>query len=245
MAYSYNEVTATGSPQLITVPPYIDPTHIKVSVNAIDTGAYTWTNDSTVSVTATAGAKVRVRRESSPAARVVNYIDGVALPASVLNADSKQAFYLVQEQLDAPISAATSAAEALAASVVAAAASVTATSAAAAAASAAATAAADAAALLSPGAFVGRTSATGAAAVPAGSTAQRDGAPVVGHFRYNNTLNTFEGYGGASPAWGPIGGGGNTFAQNNLNVPAGSGMSLVGPITFSGTTTISGRLVIQ
>jgi len=37
---------------------------------------------------------------------------------------------------------------------------------------------------------------------------------------------------------------GNAFAQNNLNVPAGTGVSLVGPLELSGTTTISGRLVI-
>ena len=37
---------------------------------------------------------------------------------------------------------------------------------------------------------------------------------------------------------------GNSFAQNNLTVPTNTGLSLVGPITFSGTTTIAGRLVI-
>lgn len=101
MAYSYNEVTATGSAQLIAVPAYIDQTHIKVSINSVDTTSFTWTNANTVSVTAAAGAKVRVRRESSPAARVVDYMDGMSLTEVVLDNDSRQAFYLAQEQLDA------------------------------------------------------------------------------------------------------------------------------------------------
>ena len=37
---------------------------------------------------------------------------------------------------------------------------------------------------------------------------------------------------------------GNNLTQNNLNVPALTGRSLVGPITFTGVSTISGRLVI-
>jgi len=101
MAYSYNEVTATGSAQLIAVPEYVDQAHIKVSINGVDTTSFTWTNASTVSVTATAGATVRVYRSSSPGARVVDYQDGMSLTEAVLDADSKQAFFLAQEQLDA------------------------------------------------------------------------------------------------------------------------------------------------
>lgn len=101
MAYSYNEVTATGSAQLITVPEYVDQAHIKVSIDGVDTTSFTWSNASTVSVTATAGATVRVRRETSPGARVVDYMDGMSLTEAVLDADSKQAFFLAQEQLDA------------------------------------------------------------------------------------------------------------------------------------------------
>ena len=44
------------------------------------------------------------------------------------------------------------------------------------------------------------------------------------------------------------GGGGNgatnLFAQTSLTVFAGTGQSLVGPVTFSGTLTVHGRLVI-
>jgi hypothetical protein len=93
-------------------------------------------------------------------------------------------------------------------------------------------------------ASVPQTSATGSAILPAGTTAERDGTPAKGYLRYNATTDSFEGYGGATPQWGSIGGGGNNFTQDNLNVPAGTGRSLVGPIEFTGTTTISGRLVV-
>ncbi len=38
------------------------------------------------------------------------------------------------------------------------------------------------------------TSSTGSATVPKGTTAQRDGSPATGMFRYNSTLEEFEGY---------------------------------------------------
>ena len=41
--------------------------------------------------------------------------------------------------------------------------------------------------------------------LPVGTTAQRDGSPAVGMFRYNSTLNQFEGY--KNTGWGEIGGG--------------------------------------
>lgn len=42
-----------------------------------------------------------------------------------------------------------------------------------------------------------RTSSTGSVIVPAGTTAQRDAPPATGYFRFNLTLNQFEGYDGA------------------------------------------------
>ena len=59
---------------------------------------------------------------------------------------------------------------------------------------------------------VGITAATGAANMPAGTTAQRPGSPAAGQFRYNSTLSQFEGY---TSSWGAIGGGGtNTFTTD-------------------------------
>ena len=49
-----------------------------------------------------------------------------------------------------------------------------------------------------------KTSATGAAFLPTGTTGERPGSPSAGSIRYNSTTGKFEGYGSA---WGNIGGG--------------------------------------
>jgi len=65
--------------------------------------------------------------------------------------------------------------------------------------------------------FVNLTlSGTGSVKVPSGTTAQRDGSPANGMFRYNSTNEQVEGY--QSGAWGAIGGGGgsNTFTADTF-----------------------------
>tara|TARA_E500000331_G_scaffold337061_1_gene364826 strand:- start:7711 stop:8319 length:609 start_codon:yes stop_codon:yes gene_type:complete len=54
---------------------------------------------------------------------------------------------------------------------------------------------------------------------PDGTTAQRPGSASVGMLRYNTTTNSFEGYSGASAAWGEIGGsaGGATGGDSGDN----------------------------
>lgn len=66
-------------------------------------------------------------------------------------------------------------------------------------------------AAVSSAGVVEQTGATGSGQIPTGTTAQRDGSPAVGYFRYNSTTNEFEGYAGSSPAWGSIGGGAAYF----------------------------------
>jgi len=57
-------------------------------------------------------------------------------------------------------------------------------------------------------------SATDAIHIPVGTTGERPGAPASGLFRYNTTLNQFEGY---TSTWGAIGGGGtNTFTHDSF-----------------------------
>jgi hypothetical protein len=51
---------------------------------------------------------------------------------------------------------------------------------------------------------VGKTSDTGAAILPAGTEAQRDGSPLGGYLRFNTDTNEFEGYNGT--AWSSVGG---------------------------------------
>jgi uncharacterized protein (DUF2147 family) len=53
-------------------------------------------------------------------------------------------------------------------------------------------------------------SSTASIKMPVGTTAQRDGTPAQGAFRYNSTTPGFEGYDGS--AWGEIGGGGDSLA---------------------------------
>ena len=110
------------------------------------------------------------------------------------------------------------------------------------AAAASAVAAAASAALVSVANFISKDSATGSAAMPAGTTAQRSVTSLVaGWFRFNTDLSKFEGYNGTS--WGSVGGGATgggsdtIFNQNGQTVttsytlPTGQNASSVGKIT--------------
>jgi hypothetical protein len=77
------------------------------------------------------------------------------------------------------------------------------------------------AAALSANDFVSKTSGTGSAGIPVGTTGQRDGSPATGYFRYNSTENQFEGYDGS--AWGQIGGGAGYFKGDNGTVGSSAG----------------------
>jgi hypothetical protein len=88
---------------------------------------------------------------------------------------------------------------------------------------------------------VTRTSDTGSALVPAGTTAQRDATPSAGMLRWNADFNQFEGYG---VGWGALGGatggtGNPAFYENDTNVTAnytittGKNAMSAGPITVN------------
>lgn len=92
------------------------------------------------------------------------------------------------------------------------------------------------------------TSATGSARLPSGTTAQRDGSPAAGFFRFNSTLTRFEGYNGAS--WGSVGGatGGGSddvFYENgqtvstNYTISTNKNAMSAGPITISSGITVT------
>lgn len=84
---------------------------------------------------------------------------------------------------------------------------------------------------------VEKTSTTGSAIVPSGSTAQRDGSPANGYFRYNSDLDSFEGY--VDGAWGGVGGAqaGGVIYENSQTVTSdytittGKNGFSVGPIS--------------
>jgi len=66
---------------------------------------------------------------------------------------------------------------------------------------------------------VSKTSSTGSADLPSGTTAQRDGAAIAGYIRFNSDSGSFEGYDGS--AWGSIGGGasaGGAIYENNNSI---------------------------
>ena len=87
-----------------------------------------------------------------------------------------------------------------------------------------------------------QTSATGSEIVSSGTTAQRDGSPAAGYFRFNTTNVQFEGYNGT--AWsgvgGASGGGGNPIMYENDSVvsvsytmTAGKNASSTGPLVIN------------
>lgn len=93
------------------------------------------------------------------------------------------------------------------------------------------------------------TSLTGSQKTPVGTTAQRDGTPATGFFRFNTTTTKFEGYNGT--AWGSVGGGAtgagsdDVFVENSLvvtanyTITAGKSASSVGTITINTGVTVT------
>jgi hypothetical protein len=92
---------------------------------------------------------------------------------------------------------------------------------------------------------VNKTSDTGSAVIPSGTTAQRDGSPTNGYFRYNSSVNSFEGY--VNGAWGGVGGAqaGGVIFENSLTISSNytlttskNGLS-VGPITINSGVSVT------
>lgn len=96
---------------------------------------------------------------------------------------------------------------------------------------------------------VAKTSDTGSAVLPKGTTGQRDGTPLSGYLRFNTTTSSPEIYNGT--AWGSVGGGatgagGDTVFQENSRVvttnytlTSGKSASTVGPITVNSGVTVT------
>lgn len=98
---------------------------------------------------------------------------------------------------------------------------------------------------------VEKTSSTGSAILPVGTTGQRDGSPVKGYMRYNDTTDTFEGYYDTN-GWQQVGGGqmyGNaavkgifynsTTIGENVTVLTGTNGLSAGPITVENGFTVT------
>ena len=82
---------------------------------------------------------------------------------------------------------------------------------------------------------------TGSIKVPVGTTAQRNGSPTAGDFRYNSTEGKFEGY---TTEWGEIGGGGGglttaAHVANNATVTLDLTAAVDHKVTATGICTIT------
>lgn len=95
---------------------------------------------------------------------------------------------------------------------------------------------------------VEKTGTTGAAVIPASTTANRP-TPATGHFRFNTDLTQFEGYNGT--AWGAVGGGATggsndkIFHENdqtvttNYTITTSKNAGTFGPITINSSITVT------
>lgn len=96
---------------------------------------------------------------------------------------------------------------------------------------------------------VEKTSATGAATLPSGTTAQRPTIPTLGDIRFNSTAGQFEGYNGT--AWTAVGGGATgagsdqVFNENaqvvttSYTITSGKSAMSTGPITVNNGITVT------
>jgi hypothetical protein len=97
--------------------------------------------------------------------------------------------------------------------------------------------------------IVSKTSPTGSAGIPSGTTGERDGTPLTGYFRFNTTTGAFEGYNGT--AWGSVGGGATgaggdaVFVENeqtvttSYTIPSGKSASSTGPISIDSGVVVT------
>jgi hypothetical protein len=107
LAYARVSYTGNGSTKIFTVPfPYISNAHIEVRVGGVlktVTTDYTWLTTSTIQfVTApTTGTVIYLLRNTPKQERLVNFQDAAVLREADLDLSADQAFYIVQEAMDA------------------------------------------------------------------------------------------------------------------------------------------------
>jgi hypothetical protein len=90
---------------------------------------------------------------------------------------------------------------------------------------------------------VGYTATTGSAIIPNGTTAQRDGSPAAGYFRYNSTVGKFEGYNGT--AWGSVGGGATGAGGDEVFVENGQTITTSYTLTTNKNAMSVGAITIN
>ena len=100
MAYSYIRVTGDGVTTVFTTPNYLEKDHIGVTVNGTSV-PYTWLTDRTIQVSTppALGTDVLIKR-TTPKERTVNFQNENILTEGVLDQDSDQLIYVMQESTD-------------------------------------------------------------------------------------------------------------------------------------------------
>jgi hypothetical protein len=102
MAYSYVEYEADGISTVFSIVfPYIETTHIYVSVDGVDV-EFEFLNATIVQIepAPAASAVVRIRRQTPKSGRLVNFSNGSVLRESALDKNANQLFYAMQEVYD-------------------------------------------------------------------------------------------------------------------------------------------------
>ena len=100
MATTQNTYTGNGSTTAYSFTfPYLNTTDIKVSLDAVDTTAYTLSNATTVTFTAapTSGAAIRIYRDTNSDNLNATFYPGSAIRSSDLNNNFTQNLYVTQE----------------------------------------------------------------------------------------------------------------------------------------------------
>lgn len=103
MAYSYVRYTGNGSTVNYTFSfSYLDPSHIKVSVNGVLTDLFTFLNSSTITMLSTpaTGSIIEIRRVTPIDTPVVNFADGSVLLERDLDLLALYNLYTSQESSD-------------------------------------------------------------------------------------------------------------------------------------------------
>lgn len=104
--FSFRSFTGDGATSVFAVPfPYLAQAHVKVYVdNVLQLSGYTFPTAGSLQFTVPpADAAVIVIRRETPVNPIVTFVNAASLKASNLNADSKQALYVIQEIADLTI----------------------------------------------------------------------------------------------------------------------------------------------
>jgi len=221
-------------------------TNASTSASSASTYATNASNSASSASTSASSASSSASAASTSASNASTSATNAASSATAASGSASTASTQATNAASSASAASTSATNA---SSSASAASTSATNAASSATSAASSATAAAASAAEAANKVAKTSDTGSAVLPKGTTAERDGTPLSGYFRFNTTTGQAEMYNGS--AWGSVGGGatgaggdavfqenGTTVTTNYTLTSSKNAMS-VGPITVNSGVSVT------